>query len=130
MQMTLGGLICAGAVTARAQDLEALRANVPFAFTIGHTVLPAGDYMLRLDDGQMPGVLRVSRVDGSAGAFVLTDRTSVPSGSGNQPKLVFSNDGERYVLSEVLDPGEGIGVQLVGGPKASAEPEHVTAPTD
>lgn len=128
--LTLGAFMLTGAVAAHAGDLESLRANVPFAFTIGHTVLPAGDYTIRLDDENTPGVLRVSREDGRAGAFVMTDRTSVPSESGNEPKLVFSSDGNRYVLAQVLDPGEGIGVQVLGNPKANAEPEHVTAPTD
>jgi hypothetical protein len=130
LQTTLGGLIFLGAAAARTQDLEAVRANVPFAFKIGHTVLPAGDYVLRLDDGMTPGVLRVRSEDGRAGAFVLTEKTDVSKTAGDHPKLVFSNDGSEYVLAEVVDPVIGLGVEVVGSPKPSENPERVEVPTD
>lgn len=130
MHVILGGLLLIGAASARTQDLEAVHANVPFAFKIGHTILPAGEYEVRFDDGAMPGVLRVRRDDGRRSAFVLTEKADVPKGAGDQPKLVFASDGKQYVLAEVLDPGEGFGVEVVGSPKPTTEPERVEVPTD
>jgi hypothetical protein len=126
----VGALIFLGAAAVHTQDLEAVRANVPFAFKIGHTVLPAGDYVLRLDDGMTPGVLSVRREDGRAGAFVLTDKTDLSKTAGDHPKLVFSNDGTQYVLAEVVDPVIGLGFQVVGTSKPNADQERVEVPTD
>ena len=128
--MTLSGVILLGAVSMHAQDLETVRANVPFPFKIGHAILPAGVYELRYDDGTMPGVLRVRRQDGRAGAFALTEKADIPKTSDDRPKLVFTNDGGRYVLAEVVDPGYGLGLQVVRSPRPNAEPERAEVPTD
>ena len=128
--VTLGALIGLGAAYTFAQDLETVRAHVPFAFKIGHATLPAGDYELRIDDGETPGVLRVRRQDGRRSAFVMTERAEVPRTSDGRPKLVFTNDGSQYVLAEIVDPGDGVGVQVLGTRKPSAEPERVELPAD
>ena len=41
------------------QDAKALTAHIPFTFQVGEAVLPPGEYDLRLDHVEMPGVLRV-----------------------------------------------------------------------
>jgi hypothetical protein len=61
----------------------------------------------------MPDVLSVCTRDGGAGAFVLTEKTDLPRGSGDQPKLIFEKDGGRYRLAEVFNPTE-FGVQVPG----------------
>jgi len=120
----------AGAVRAQAQDTDAVRANVPFAFKVGHTLLPAGDYEVRFDDIEEPGVLKVRSEDGHQGALVLVDKTDPPKGS-DHPRLLFAKEDGTYVLTEVVGAEVGRAVQLVGTHPATGgeRAEAPAAPT-
>ena len=87
-----------GTLPARAQDADAMRVNVPFAFKVGHSLLPAGEYEVRFDDIEAPGVLKVRSEDGHQGAFVLVDKTDAPKGS-DKPRLLFDKEDGTYVLT-------------------------------
>jgi hypothetical protein len=128
--LALAGFFLLGPAYLPAQDLETLRVDVPFSFKVGQTVFPAGKYEVRYDEASMPGVLRIHPQDGRGGAFVLTERTDVPSSSGHQARLVFENDGSQYVLQELLDPGDGVGVQVIGAPRPASATESRRAPAD
>jgi hypothetical protein len=105
--------VLAGAVRAQAQDADAMRVNVPFAFKVGHSLLPAGEYEVRFDDIEAPGVLKVRSEDGHQGAFVLVENTDPPKGS-EQPRLLFDKEDGTYVLTEVVGTEVGRAVQLLG----------------
>lgn len=83
----MGGFILLGTTSAKAADLETLRAKVPFTFKVGEAELPPGQYVFRYDDAEQPGVLRVRGQDGHGGAFVLTQKADVPEASGEEPRL-------------------------------------------
>lgn len=77
-------------------------ANVPFAFTVGRSEMPAGTYTIR---HLSPSVIAV--MDGNTGKSVLT--LVRPESAGNSdatPKLVFNKYGDKYFLSRV-SPGFG-----------------------
>jgi hypothetical protein len=120
------------AVRAQSQDADAMRVNVPFAFKVGHSILPAGEYDVRFDDIEAPGVLRVRSADGHQGAFVLIENTDAPKGS-DQPRLLFDKEDGTYVLTEIVGTEVGRAVQLVGthpapgGERAEASPEPAAA---
>ena len=119
VSITLGGLsLLLGASSARAEDIEVLKARVPFAFVVGGATLPAGEYELSFDDAKMPGALRLRSRSGH-GIFVLTSKADLPRGSEDEPRLVFEKKEDRYVLTEVLDPGNGFGIEVLG-PKHAA----------
>ena len=120
VSITLGGLsLLLGASSARAEDIEVLKARVPFAFVVGGATLPAGEYELSFDDAKMPGALRLRSQSGH-GIFVLTSKSDLPRGSEDEPRLVFEKKEDRYVLTEVLDPGNGFGIEVLG-PKPAAK---------
>jgi hypothetical protein len=102
-----------GALPARAQDADAVRVKVPFAFKVGHELLPAGDYEVRFDELEAPGVLKVRSEDGHHGAFVLVDKTDPPNGS-DKPRLLFDKEDGTYVLTEVVGTEAGQAVQVLG----------------
>jgi hypothetical protein len=93
-----------GAARASAQDLEVLRTYVPFAFQVGSAHLPQGHYVIHLDEGHMPGVLRIRSTNGREVAFELSEPVDVAK-SATTPEVVFDRVGRRYVLAEVVDPG-------------------------
>lgn len=100
--------------TATAQTIA--KASVPFAFTVGKTEMPAGNYL-------------VSSVSDSA--IAITNRatgTSVvslfrPEQAGKNDetaKLVFHKYGDKYFLSQV---GRGWGASLIQLPTSKQEKE-------
>src|SRR5271156_4730989 len=76
----LGLALVAAAQGAAAQAKRWLVLKAPFAFTVEHQQLPAGEYRVQLQDGW----LRVQSADGKASVYVLTMPVSgkAPEGHG------------------------------------------------
>ncbi|MGC1300472.1 MAG: hypothetical protein WA869_36045, partial [Alloacidobacterium sp.] len=102
----LASLITAG--SAAAQD-HSVQANVPFDFTVGSTVLPAGAYTISTDTAKSPDVLVIQNRQRNIAIF------STAYGSGNQSKtgeLVFNRHGGQYFLHEIRCSAAGMNVDL------------------
>ena len=90
-------IVMLGASSAKASTLL-LRADIPFAFMAGDTMLPAGTYSIT---EATPGVLQIRNEKfGSEAAFVQARslETMKPQDSG---KLVFNRYGDTYFLNQV-----------------------------
>jgi hypothetical protein len=122
--MALGGFALLGPVSAQAQYPEELRASVPFAFKAGRALLPAGEYELRFDEVSRTGALVVRSHDGRQASIMLAEKAEVPKATRSEAVLVFAKVGDGYVLSEVLDAGDGFGVEILGSPHARVEPDR------
>jgi len=113
-------LLCAtvappvGAMT----DNETVTAHVPFAFHVGATSMPAGDYKLKPIDMSAPSLMEIRGTNpiGPVAVFL-----GVPSDSsrGTQPELVFDDVGKEKFLRAILLPSQ-TGVEL---PEGRAEVE-------
>jgi hypothetical protein len=79
----------------------AIRAAIPFDFTVGKQILAAGDYKVTIDGT----VLRLVRIDGPGFAFVPT--YGYGYNKDVSPRLVFHRYGNRAFLSEawIADTG-------------------------
>jgi hypothetical protein len=89
--------------TARAEDVE--RATVPFSFVVNGRTLPAGQYMVRVDDDN-PAVVRLdSTTNRNAHAMVLTNPEYREGRSGG-PKLTFIREGKTLQLQTVWESGD------------------------
>ena len=89
-----------------------LKANIPFEFTVGNKVLPAGEYSVKNDGGS--STLFLQGETSNAAALTLAQRkyllsTKEPAGL---TKLTFDRYGNRYFLSEVDNGYTGSGVTL------------------
>lgn len=107
------------AATQIARAQEQVVANVPFAFTVGKTMLPAGEY--RVDRWTRDtGTLLIRRTDGSAATYAGSNakESNTPQ---TQTKLVFHRYGDRYFLSQVWVEGATRGREL---PKSKQEKEQ------
>ncbi|MGB8583964.1 MAG: hypothetical protein WCD47_24340 [Candidatus Sulfotelmatobacter sp.] len=110
--LTLTCLLGLG-ISARAQDTEGVRVNVPFEFAAAGTTLPAGIYSVgRLSIDGHSGI--AIRGHGNA-ALVLP--ILVDGAPAVQSKLSFEHVGDRYFLSQVETPG---GVYTFAVPRAMA----------
>jgi hypothetical protein len=83
---------------ARADDRVV--AKVPFAFVVGDTRLPAGDYIIRTASDD-PSVWAISSADGQRSVMVMTIKgSSFPAPT--TPELVFDRFENQYFLARVV----------------------------
>ena len=83
-------------------------ANIPFAFTVNSTTLPAGSYTIR-NLGPGNNVLQISSYDARAG--MLT--TALHSGrKATRTVLVFHRYGDRYFLKSIERKGYASGYEF------------------
>src|SRR5215467_6499429 len=95
----------ASAAEAQTSSPQRVIANIPFAFTVGKTNLPAGKYAISvLNPSSDRTVLQIRSVDGHASAMILTN--SVNSSPADNAKLVFERYADRYFFSQAQMAGE------------------------
>jgi hypothetical protein len=102
---------------------ERVVAHVPFAFIVGETRLPAGDYLVK-DVENDPGVTSITSTDGHQVTFTLT-MVSSSNDMAVQPGLVFEKFDGQYFLARVIG-GDGDEREIVLTP-AIMEREVVAA---
>jgi hypothetical protein len=86
----------------------AVAANIPFAFTVNSTTLPAGSYTIR-NLGRGNDVLQISSYEAKAG--MLT--TAIHSGKkSDRTVLVFHRYGDRYFLKSIERNGYASGYEF------------------
>ncbi len=74
-----------------------LKANVPFAFTLGETHLPSGEYLI---SSPFAGVIRVQNQETPSEVSVATSKGF--SDAGGKNSLVFERYGSQYFLHRIL----------------------------
>jgi hypothetical protein len=100
---TITGFVTAG--SALAQN-RAVRADVPFDFTVGDKLLPPGTYEITT---AMSGVIEIQ----NRGKHVAVLTPASPDNNTSQTgKLVFDKLGNQYFLSEILCAPSAINVSL------------------
>ncbi|HTD15527.1 MAG TPA: hypothetical protein VK673_10125 [Chthoniobacterales bacterium] len=118
--IVLAGVLSAAGAFAQEKIIES---NVPFAFSVGNKVLPAGRYEIKhLDSVQIPGGVLIRNVDhpeyaaitfGSAGSW-----TAMPVYNAHNPQFVFDIHDGKYLLREVRGPVGTINIEF---PRNNAE---------
>jgi hypothetical protein len=92
---------------AGAHAQTAARANVPFAFKVGTTQMPAGTYTIRNDAGS--SVIAVRNVQTGTSALAMGRRESP---SKQTDKLIFHRYGSQYFLTAILGGKGSQGMDL------------------
>jgi hypothetical protein len=106
------------AASVYAQSDMSLKVNIPFEFSVGHQVLPAGEYTVR---NMVLGVLVIRSVDCRASQTFSTMGT-IASKTPNESSLVFHRYGDEYFLSTIWTTGNDTGHELF---KSRAEREII-----
>jgi len=84
-----------------------VRANVPFDFTVGNKLLPAGTYTIK---EQSNHVILITNHDKPIAALSLVNGDSNTSPNGG--KLKFHRYGSQYFLSEILCDQASMNLQV------------------
>jgi hypothetical protein len=103
--ITLASLVSAGNVLAQSREV---RATVPFNFSVGNKLLPAGNYTF-ISEKQDQILIRSS--DQSQFA-VLTRTADENPTTWTDGKLIFNKYGDQYFLSEVLCSTAALNVDI------------------
>lgn len=93
---------------------EAIKADIPFAFSAGSKALPAGAYFFRIDRQ-----LETIFIEGPQSALepYVTTLAAVPHSQAKDAHIVFDKVGGAYTLSELWEPGgNGFLVHATKGP--------------
>lgn len=102
-------ILTMGSVAYAQHTERVIKANIPFDFTVGGRIFPAGRYALvRIQ----PSVLELRNSEGKFLANVLTQSVQA-SAKTVQPKLLFDSEGGRHVLTQVWQEDEFIGQQIL-----------------
>jgi hypothetical protein len=114
-------------ITAQAQasSSQKINAHIPFAFNVGRTSLPAGEYTITvLNPNSDRKVLQIRSADGKSSALIQTNELN--ANAPEQTKLVFNRYGNRYFFAQARMAGESTTFAAV---KSSAErnEEHAVA---
>ena len=110
-------LICLFAVSsAKAQSTSrvVLRAEIPFEFTIGKVMLPAGEYTVR-NVSDSSDILQLRSADGHS---ALVQMNSIIGKADDNAKLIFNRYGNHYFFSQAWMPATQTGLEA---PKSRAE---------
>jgi hypothetical protein len=107
------------AVSAKAQASGApiARTRIPFAFNVGRTALPAGEYIVTVvNPASDRKVLQIRSTDGSVSALVQT--TGATTHAADNAMLVFHRYGDKYFFAQARVAGESTTLTAV---KSSVE---------
>src|SRR5271156_5209396 len=92
--LAIANLAMAGTSFAQSKGVQA---NVPFAFTVGNQVLPAGTYRIESESNVL---IEIKNHDKPISMFTLVDQDGTTSPNGG--KLIFHKYGDQYFLSRIL----------------------------
>jgi len=117
--VTLLMVIGIWAVTAEAQSVNgvSIRANIPFEFSVGDKLLPAGEYRIQqVNPSSDVVMLQIANANGEARVMVRVQ--SMRACDTNRTELVFNRYGSSYFLSTLAIEGS---VDAWQAPKSHAE---------
>jgi hypothetical protein len=109
--LTLALLVIAGGTSASAQVVDTVEADIPFDFTVGRQVLPAGHYTIKRLDDTRPGVMTIRGSDSRKTRIFLTGDAQIAK-EPRHTELIFDRFGDQYFLSKIFEVGSNYGVEL------------------
>jgi hypothetical protein len=105
---TFSLLVMLTATSVSGQSDMRLRVNIPFEFSVGKAILPAGEYTVSYG---ARGLLVIQSVDRSLSQAFITFSTEA-STTRDESSLVFHQYGHQYFLSTIWTAGDYIGHEL------------------
>lgn len=106
----------ATSVQAQSGSSQRIVASIPFSFSVGKTILPAGKYTITvLNPSSDRSVLQIRNGNGRSSAMITT--TGVTGVVSENSKLVFERDGDRYYFAQAQMAGNSTSLAAVRAKK-------------
>ena len=109
LMLMLSAMLLTGVANAQSGE-PAIKADVPFNFTVDNQSIPAGAVQVR-SEGQAGTTLVIANTDAKANALVLPMKTQSLNPS-ERTVLVFNKYGDRYFLARIERSGSDAGYQM------------------
>ena len=119
----LSFLVMLIAVGAQAQSATALKADVPFEFSVNKQTLPADQYEIQVKRIGGTWAVQINRDRRAEGIYFVTQRT-MRGKAPDEPQLIFHRYGDQYFLAQVRLSNERDAMTL---PRSHAEEEVLNA---
>jgi hypothetical protein len=103
-------LVFTALAPAQSHAQQVTQAKVPFAFQVGNTMMPAGEYQIQRALPEVKTLQLIRRSDSSASTFVSTNVVE-SRGKNTDSKLIFHCYSNECFLSEIW-AGNGQGLKL------------------
>lgn len=103
--------LAAAVASAKAQSSDRVVADIPFEFSVGYKIMPAGEYSAQTVTTS-GSALMIRSADGRLNAVRLSNPTERAK-NNTHARLVFHRYGERYFLAEVWNGIDSTGRQLL-----------------
>ena len=111
------GVLGVNAHAQSSRNSQRLRATIPFDFTAGNTLMPAGTYRVHVvNPSSDRSVLQIASADGKS--LVMVKTIDVQGQSSENAKLTFRRYGDQYFLARVWMAAETSGFDM---PSSKAE---------
>ena len=112
--IVLAGVLSAAGAFAQEKIIES---NVPFAFSVGNKVLPAGRYEIKqFGSEQAPAGVLVRNIDypnyGAVALVSVDPSQGMPNQQTSDSRLVFVNYSGHYFLREVRGPADSVNAEF------------------
>jgi hypothetical protein len=104
---TLSLAVLSLTLTSGAYAQSIVKADIPFAFNVGATQLPAGHYQVKEDHTR----LSISILNVKTGAIV-TIPVQQDSYTAAHPTMVFRNVGDRHFLARISENMDGLNLTI------------------
>ena len=115
--MFLIGMISVNSAKAQNSGHQQLTASIPFAFSVGKTTLPAGEYIVSVvNPNSDQRILQIKSRDGRSSTVLQT--TGVNGKTQETGKLVFHRYGDRYFFAQGWMAADETGL---AAPRSGAE---------
>ena len=112
--MLVGAL--ATSVQAQSGSSQRIVASIPFSFSVGKTILPAGKYTITVvNPSSDHSILQIRSSNGRSSAMTTT--TGVTGIVSENSKLVFERDGDRYYFAQAQMAGNSTSLAAVRAKK-------------
>jgi hypothetical protein len=96
-------------VNAQSRSRQELRVDVPFAFNVGNTSLPAGEYRISIvNPASDCSVIQIAGVEDPTRIMVLTK--DIASRRTGNARIAFRRYGSQYFLAQVWMAAEPVGL--------------------
>lgn len=105
-------LFCLIAVTANAQIMEPVRADIHHKFVVGNVTLPPGHYVFQVKTRFENDLMTVTNAEGNRKVEVLV-RSSVDAKTPRHTELVFTPVGDTELLDHIYVVGNRYGLTVL-----------------
>lgn len=104
--------VVAIAANANAQDANLMRTHIPFAFLAGEQMMPAGDYMVRINSTHQVADLSPLQTTDVRRVALKPASSRRPARTGEEGVLTFVKYGDKYVLRGIWPHGGAMGEEV------------------